>query len=92
LKILRQDPQESSRNADERAPFMTRAPCRTFVRQRRHPRVPLKKGLLTSLAAANCASITKLKRLSRHRSTDVPVNNYIHSVDIFRDHCLPALL
>jgi hypothetical protein len=37
-----------------------------------------------SSAAANGASIAKLKQLSRHRSTHVLVNS--HPVDIFRDH------
>jgi integrase len=51
----------------------------------------LRSGPLSAGAAAG-ASVTKLKQLSRHKSTDVLVNNYIHPVDIFRDHCLANLL
>jgi hypothetical protein len=51
----------------------------------------MRSGPLSS-AAANGASVIKLKQLSRHKSTDVLVNNYIHPVDLFRDHCLANLL
>jgi hypothetical protein len=51
----------------------------------------LRSGPLSS-AAANGASVVKLKQLSRHKNTDVLVNNYIHPVDIFRDHCPTGLL
>jgi integrase len=51
----------------------------------------LRSGPLSAGAAVG-ASIAKLKQLSRHKSTDVLVNNYIHPVDIFRDHCLANLL
>jgi site-specific recombinase XerC len=51
----------------------------------------LRSGPLSS-GAANGASVVKLMQLSRHKSTDVLVNNYIHPVDMFRDHCLSGLL
>jgi site-specific recombinase XerD len=51
----------------------------------------LRSGPLTS-GAARGASLVKLKELSRHKGTDVLVNNYIRPNDLFRDHCLSGVL